>query len=746
MRLPQELEKGLIADLRRVPSFSDGYVLRRLIEEALPKNPRSDDLVAGLKLSGSPQDNAREVVRRCQGVRIDEYDALYHVLGSVQGLGIPDDILDTVTEARRSLGSSDVSSTSRQGGRDDTRERQLTARLEILYEQKFFNESIDRPTGQIVEEIIGLKRELRAGPELIEGDILAHRYKLAKRLGSGGFATVWKAWDRTRREHVAVKVLHGQHSRDASRVERFFRGARVMATLHHSNIVQVLESKVEDGGHRLFVMEFMEGGDLRGRLRSQQLSSRAFLGLMVSVGEGVAYCHERSIIHRDLKPANILLSLKGSPKISDFDLVRAADTTGGTGMGAMGTIVYSAPECMVDASQADDRADIYSLTMICVVGLLGGREPKLPDAYNPETLVSKLPVAYPFQAFLAQGISVEPSGRPAEIAQWISELKKLLTAFADPAYGPESSPEKVSEPRLKREDARWKSRLDEDVVIREPRPPRQGIVWRLRAFFALAVVCVSLLLVLGSLWSLVLQPLPLSDMVAVPGGEFFMGCNEEVDKECRDNEKPGKRVSVEAFFIDRTEVTVEAYAACVAAGECSDYHLTGFGDKSFTKSKHCNWGKGGRDKHPINCIDWSQASEFCAWLGKRLLTEIEWEKAARGTDGRKYPWGNQTISCRYAVINDRGTMDTAGDGCGRDSTWSVGSKPEGRSPYGALDMVGNVWEWTDSWRDESEQKIRAFRGGSWSSRPARARASERVWLTPGLRSINIGFRCARAAD
>ena len=178
-------------------------------------------------------------------------------------------------------------------------------------------------------------------------------------------------------------------------------------------------------------------------------------------------------------------------------------------------------------------------------------------------------------------------------------------------------------------------------------------------------------------------------MVAVPRGEFFMGCNEKVDKECDYDEKPGRTVSVKAFFIDRTEVTVEAYAECVKAGECS---------KSPTH-RYCNWGKRGREKHPINCVDWNQASKFCAWKGKRLPTEAEWEKAARGYDGRKYPWGNQRVICDYAVVADCG---------GR--TQLVGSKLTGASPYGAVDMVGNVWEWTDSWGDESEREHRVVRG------------------------------------
>ena len=222
--------------------------------------------------------------------------------------------------------------------------------------------------------------------------------------------------------------------------------------------------------------------------------------------------------------------------------------------------------------------------------------------------------------------------------------------------------------------------------------------------------------------------IPERGTIAVPGGPFFMGCNEKVDKECGDDEKPLRMVSVKAFFIDRTEVTVSAYAECVKAGECSKPNT----------GTWCNWGERGREKHPINCVDWNQASKFCAWKGKRLPTEAEWEKAARGTDGRKYPWGNQRVICNYAVVAD----------CG-GGTQLVGSKLAGASPYGALDMVGNVWEWTDSWGDESEREHRVVRGGSWHNQSAVARVSYRNWYTPDTpdsRSYDVGFRCVRAAD
>jgi formylglycine-generating enzyme required for sulfatase activity len=219
-----------------------------------------------------------------------------------------------------------------------------------------------------------------------------------------------------------------------------------------------------------------------------------------------------------------------------------------------------------------------------------------------------------------------------------------------------------------------------------------------------------------------------------------MGCNERVDDECVDGEKPGRRVQVRAFAIDRTEVTVEAYEACVWGGGCSEPNT---GDS-------CNWEVSGRERHPINCVDWEQAKAYCAWAGKRLPTEAEWEKAARGEDGRKYPWGNLGFARAGKVANIADETARAQDSKipwalegyrdGYYDTAPVGSYPEGASPYGAQDMIGNVWEWLE---DESERG-RAVRGGSWLCGPAYARASKRYWDGPAFRLLDFGFRCAQS--
>ena len=213
-------------------------------------------------------------------------------------------------------------------------------------------------------------------------------------------------------------------------------------------------------------------------------------------------------------------------------------------------------------------------------------------------------------------------------------------------------------------------------------------------------------------------------MVLVPAGEFTMGCNEKADSECEEDEKPQRQVNLPAFQIDRTEVTVDAYRQCVDARRCTLPDTKGRGS--------CNWGVSGREKHPINCIDWNQAEAFCAWAGKRLPTSEEWEKAARGTDGRVYPSGD-TLDIDKANVYESydGYKDTA----------PVGSFPAGASPYGGLDMAGNVWEWTADWYRNGETRL--LRGGSWVDLPRRARTSRRLGTVPNSRLDDVGVRCAQ---
>jgi formylglycine-generating enzyme required for sulfatase activity len=229
--------------------------------------------------------------------------------------------------------------------------------------------------------------------------------------------------------------------------------------------------------------------------------------------------------------------------------------------------------------------------------------------------------------------------------------------------------------------------------------------------------------------------------VPVPQGSFWMGCNQELDEKCRQDEHPYHEVVLDAFEVDRYEVTVGDYRACVSAGGCTEPDTGG----------SCNWDVATMDDHPVNCVDFSQAVAYCEWAKKRLPTEAEWEKAARGTEGQVYPWGNDSADCEHAVMND------GGNGCGTGKTMAVGSKPAGASPFGAMDMAGNVWEWVADWYDASyyqtspasappgpqEGTFRVARGGSWYGGSVDdLRASRRNRLLPSFCNHDLGFRCA----
>ena len=188
----------------------------------------------------------------------------------------------------------------------------------------------------------------------------------------------------------------------------------------------------------------------------------------------------------------------------------------------------------------------------------------------------------------------------------------------------------------------------------------------------------------------------LSAMVHVPPDTFWMGCNNwdgsSVNQECTGRDLPYHLAFLDEYWIDMTEATAGQYAACVAAGACSIPN---------TEWPECTWQKAGKEQHPINCVNWQQAKAFCAWAGKRLCTEAEWERGGRGScswyaeqgldckaDSQRYPWGNEPPTCEVAVVS----------GCNGDGTHAVCSKsPLGDSPDELCDMAGNVWEWTQDW-------------------------------------------------
>jgi formylglycine-generating enzyme required for sulfatase activity len=209
------------------------------------------------------------------------------------------------------------------------------------------------------------------------------------------------------------------------------------------------------------------------------------------------------------------------------------------------------------------------------------------------------------------------------------------------------------------------------------------------------------------------------DRVPVPAGPFTQGSTHG-----QEDERPARKVTLRAFAIDRTEVTRGAYARCVEAGRCRA-PATPAGEADL----------------PVTGVDWHDAEAYCRFAGGRLPTEAEWEKAARGTDGREYPWGNDADCAKGNWGSFEGEGPCAGKNPGHPV--AVGSYPAGASPYGALDMGGNVWEWVaDRYDDDPTRRV--VRGGSCCSFFVGPRAANRNAWAPDHRDADLGFRCAGA--
>ena len=217
------------------------------------------------------------------------------------------------------------------------------------------------------------------------------------------------------------------------------------------------------------------------------------------------------------------------------------------------------------------------------------------------------------------------------------------------------------------------------------------------------------------------------EMVLVPEGKFTMGSDIGPSIE-----QPAHTVFLDTYYIDKFEVTNVQYKVCVGEGVCEQpTDTTNFNNSDYAQ-------------HPVVWVDWNMARTYCEWRGARLPTEAEWEKAARGTDGRTYPWGEK-LDSTYANYGKR-----------INNTTSVGEYPKGVSPYGAYDMAGNAWEWVDDWFDaypgnevsqtEYGTTYRSIRGGGAYVINYYLRSSFRGLRLPSSPGSDFGFRCARSVD
>jgi len=508
---------------------------------------------------------------------------------------------------------------------------------------------------------------------------LAGRYTLVRELGRGGMATVYLGTDLKLGRGVAIKLL-APATRAYLGSDRFQREVLLAAQLSHPHIVPLFEADEADG-LLFYVMEYVDGESLRHRLdRQGPLPVEDAVGIAAEVGDALQYAHENGVIHRDIKPENILLS-RGHALVSDFGIAKLMEERGGsegptlTGAGiAVGTAAYMSPEQASGDQRIDPRSDVYSLAAVLYEMLAGEAPFTGPSA----------------QAIAARVINDLP--RP------IRTVRPALPVHLERALarGLAKSPA----------DRHRTARAFVDALAvpdRERRKSAPPVWW-------IATVCGAA--ILGwVVWRESRVHFP-PGMVLVPAGRYPVGGGGAPWRDSSASQ-------LDAFLVDSAEVSVAAYRRYLDSTRAVP-----------------PWTQVPPDQWPVTGVLWSEAAAYCAWRQRdgRLPTEDEWEAAARGPQGFRYPWG------------DRWEPGRANANSLRDSFAPAGASSLGRSWVGAVDMIGNAWEWTAAAAPDARgQPGHIIKGGAFDTPPENATAPYRA-VVPDRREwlAHTGFRCARS--
>ncbi len=695
------------------------------------------------------------------------------------------------------------------------------------------------------------------------GKTIAH-FHVIEKLGQGGMASVYRAYDTRLDRDVAIKVVRKETipPEQLERImQRFVREAKALAKFIHPNIVPIHDFGEVDGAPYL-VMAYLPGGTLKSVIGRPVAPGQAVRWL-ASIADALAYAHRRGVIHRDVKPGNILITEEGVPMLSDFGIAQLLEdnTTQltGTGLG-VGTPEYMAPEQW--QGKAEAATDQYALGVV-LYELLTGQKPysaETPVAIALKQMNDPLPrpsavvngVTDSLEKVLFKALAKDPADRYADMGAFQKALSALdMTVGQAPApermesrkaaqatTAPAAPPKVDSEgatvdalegPRTSSE----RSGSQGSVKIADKKKKKRGWVWIAGGGAIGLIVLILLTLLVVIFWpqggdketpvaqatdvpalveteetaapdptntkttaptrmsttaptatealgigSTRVNEVDGAEMVYVPAGEFWMGIDEEginsivsqtwcsydvswyrdgnysggvstCDKRNFFNSNPEHEVFLDGFWIYKTEVTIEEYAAFLNdQGNQTEGGSKWYGASwimNLLISQPENWvPMEGYDNYPINEVTWHGAKAYCEWAGGRLPTEAEWEKAARGTDGRLFPWGNESPNETLVVF-------------GSEEPSPVGSLPNGASPYGVLDMAGNVAEWvsdiynqyyyyespSDNPQGPSNGSFHLLRGGGWESRQWNFLTIYRGWRAYPNTSTNkeFGFRC-----
>jgi eukaryotic-like serine/threonine-protein kinase len=550
------------------------------------------------------------------------------------------------------------------------------------------------------------------------------KYELQEFLG-GGMSHVYRALDTLIGRTVAVKILTEAGCLDTDVKERFLAEARMAGSLTHDNVLGIYDFG-EDDRHRPFmVMEFLRGEDLRHAMRNGHTGDlRGKLKIAAQVARALAYVHTQKIIHRDLKPDNIHINSAGVVKLIDFGIAKTEGLQMTRAGYVLGTPFYMAPE-QVLGENISEQVDVYAFGVL-LFELLTGRKPVEAEAVerifysilNEPLKMEPLHEAGVPQSvcdLIARCTAKKPEERPQGFAPISTELDRLIAQLDAPTTALPVAAAKSSPP---------------------PAPAASRPGW-LIPVVAMAIVTLTAGIYFAARPGA--KPLPRQpeappvlartlatkggDMVLVEAGGFLIGANKVPD-------------TLPAFYIDRTEVSNANYAQFCAETR----HAL---PKGFPSDK---------PDLPVVNILILDARAFAQWAGKRLPKGREWEKAARGKDGFLYPWGNE--------------MDPARANIGSGRLLPVTALPDGASPYGALNMSGNVWELVDQLSPPGEGAFANFtdlfkrlklapptRTEPWYMIRGQSFGAEEKLEPAGLYDIstapergpapNIGFRCVK---
>ncbi len=578
--------------------------------------------------------------------------------------------------------------------------------------------------------------------------VVGTKYQILCRIGGGGMAQVYLARHRRSGGLFAIKVLAEYLRQDASIVARFEQEARTAASLaSHPNIVPIFDVGEGDGLHYL-IMQFITGEDLASFVRREgRLSPFAAANVVAQATEALSCAESKHIVHRDLKLANILLDETGRVKLLDFGISKITDVADGlTRPGeTLGTPFYMSPE-QIRGESCDIRSDLYSLGVV-FFELLSGRRPfenesataiQMAHLTTPPPSLLALDKALPVECdtVVQKLLAKRPEDRYQNTAALLADLVAYGTQVGPGTLRPRVDPDIVAalqqpletsvDPEPAPHEVIAADTVLSPIVSANAKKPKTIL---LAAASASVVVCgaaIATLLFFHHKPPLPAPPGPetpavVSDvhgrMLLVAGGPFLFGGSAAGGEEHK---------TLPSFYVDETEVSNQEYQRfCQATGHAGAQTPNQAPDE------------------PVGGVSYDDAAAYAVWAGKRLPSEEEWEKAARGMDGRPYPWG--TTPWTEAVPTQ---------------LEPVLSEPSRRSPYGAYNMAGNVWEWTASrfeYGPEEAAQIKkllgnrnfsstwyTMKGGSFSPGGASNFAAYgRRGLPADARSPWIGFRCVR---